>query len=280
MSATEWLIVIAAALVLVALLAASIRVVKEYERIVVFRLGRLRGARGPGLVLIIPVFDRTVRVDMRIIAHAVPDQELITRDNVPARVAAVAYFRVANPVWAVTRVQQYFEATSEIAQTTLRSVLGKADLDQLLSGREELNEMLRKIIDEQAEPWGVNVSVVEIKHVEIPSTMQRAMARQAEAERERRAKVINAEGEAQASVKLAEAAHVLSTEPASIQLRYMQTLIEVGSENHTTTFFPIPLELLTPWIDKAGARAARTAAAGRDSVGPDGDPAAQEALKL
>jgi regulator of protease activity HflC (stomatin/prohibitin superfamily) len=261
-----------------ALLAAAVRVVKEYERIVVFRLGRLRGARGPGLVLIIPVIDRTVRVDMRIVAHAVPDQELITRDNVPARVAAVAYFRVANPVWAVTRVQRYFDATSEIAQTTLRSVLGKADLDQLLSGREELNELLRKIIDEQAEPWGVNVSVVEIKHVEIPSTMQRAMARQAEAERERRAKVINAEGEAQASVKLAEAAHVLSAEPTAIQLRYLQTLLEVGSENHTTTFFPIPLELLTPWTKGAGA--ASQALAGRDMPGPDGDPSGQESLRL
>jgi regulator of protease activity HflC (stomatin/prohibitin superfamily) len=247
MSAAAWVGIIAVVLVAAALLAASIRVVKEYERIVVFRLGRLRGPRGPGLVLIIPVIDRTVRVDLRIVAHAVPDQEVITRDNVPARVAAVAYFRVADPVWAVTRVQHYFAATSEIAQTTLRSVLGKADLDQLLSGREELNELLRKIIDEQAEPWGVNVSVVEIKHVEIPSTMQRAMARQAEAERERRAKVINAEGEAQASIKLTEAAHVMSAEPGAIQLRYLQTLLEVGSENHTTVFFPIPLELLASW---------------------------------
>lgn len=277
MSALGWLAVVALALLVVALLAAAIRIVKEYERIVVFRLGRLRGSRGPGLVLIIPVLDRTVRVDQRIIAHAVPDQEVITRDNVPARVAAVAYFHVANPVWAVTRVQHYFEATSEIAQTTLRSVLGKADLDQLLSGQEELNELLRKIIDEQAEPWGVNVSVVEIKHVEIPSTMQRAMARQAEAERERRAKVINAEGEAQASVKLAEAAHVLATEPTSIQLRYLQTLLEVGSENHTTTFFPIPLELLTPWIRRAERDSAAVA---RESLGPDGDPAGQEALRI
>jgi regulator of protease activity HflC (stomatin/prohibitin superfamily) len=245
----DWtvLIIVVVACVLIGLIAASVRIVKEYERIVVFRLGKLRGQRGPGLVLIIPAIDRTVRVDLRIVAHAVPDQDLITRDNVPARVAAVAYFRVANPIWAVTRVQHYFDATSEIAQTTLRSVLGKAELDQLLSGREELNELLRKIIDEQAEPWGVNVSVVEIKHVEIPPTMQRAMARQAEAERERRAKVINAEGEAQASFKLAEAASVLAREPTAIQLRYLQTLLEVGSENHTTVFFPIPLELLSPW---------------------------------
>lgn len=275
MSAAGWIGIIFGVLVAVALLAAAIRIVKEYERIVVFRLGRLRGSRGPGLVLIIPVIDRTVRVDMRIVAHAVPDQELITRDNVPARVAAVAYFRVANPVWAVTRVQHYFEATSEIAQTTLRSVLGKADLDQLLSGREELNELLRKIIDEQAEPWGVNVSVVEIKHVEIPSTMQRAMARQAEAERERRAKVINAEGEAQASVKLAEAAHVLSKEPTSIQLRYLQTLLEVGSENHTTTFFPIPLELLTPWTKGFGSQ--REAREDQDIARPDGRASSQAA---
>lgn len=275
MSAAGWIGIIFGVLVAVALLAAAIRIVKEYERIVVFRLGRLRGSRGPGLVLIIPVIDRTVRVDMRIVAHAVPDQELITRDNVPARVAAVAYFRVANPVWAVTRVQHYFEATSEIAQTTLRSVLGKADLDQLLSGREELNELLRKIIDEQAEPWGVNVSVVEIKHVEIPSTMQRAMARQAEAERERRAKVINAEGEAQASVKLAEAAHVLSKEPTSIQLRYLQTLLEVGSENHTTTFFPIPLELLTPWTKGVGSQ--REAREDQAIAHPDGSASSQSA---
>ena len=278
MSLLGWMGVVCAVLAIGALLAAAVRVVKEYERIVVFRLGRLRGSRGPGLVLIIPVIDRTVRVDMRIVAHAVPDQELITRDNGPARVAAVAYFRVANPVWAITRVQRYFEATSEIAQTTLRSVLGKADLDQLLSGREELNDLLREIIDEQAEPWGVNVSVVEIKHVEIPSTMQRAMARQAEAERERRAKVINAEGEAQASVKLAEAAHVLSKEPASIQLRYLQTLLEVGSENHTTTFFPIPLEMLTPWTQGPGS--GTQARGGRDAAGPDGDPAGQEALRV
>jgi len=270
MSAAGWVGIVVGLLVVGGLLAASIRVVKEYERIVVFRLGRLRGPRGPGLVLIIPVIDRTVRVDLRIVAHAVPDQEVITRDNVPARVAAVAYFRVANPVWAVTRVQHYFEATSEIAQTTLRSVLGKADLDQLLSGREELNELLRKIIDEQAEPWGVNVSVVEIKHVEIPSTMQRAMARQAEAERERRAKVINAEGEAQASVKLTEAAHVMSAEPGAIQLRYLQTLLEVGSENHTTVFFPIPLELLATWT--GGQKGADGKKASRPAAGDAGRP--------
>lgn len=244
-----WLVAIAAVLLIASLLAASIRIVKEYERVVVFRLGRLRGPRGPGLIFIIPLIERTVRVDLRIIAHAVPDQELITRDNVTARVAAVAYFRVADPVLAVTQVQHYFEATSEIAQTTLRSVLGKAELDQLLSEREELNEILRKIIDEQVEPWGIQVSVVEIKHVEIPSSMQRAMARQAEAERERRAKVINAEGEAQAAVRLTEAATIMSAQPTAIQLRYLQTLLEIGSENHTTAIFPIPLEILKPWID-------------------------------
>jgi len=250
MSALGIILIICAAIVLLSLVAASIRVVKEYERVVVFRLGRLRGPRGPGLVIIIPIIDRTVRVDLRIVAHAVPDQELITRDNVTARVAAVAYFHVADPVWAVTRVQHYFEATSEIAQTTLRSVLGKAELDQLLSGREELNDILRKIIDEQVEPWGIQVSVVEIKHVEIPSAMQRAMARQAEAERERRAKIIKAEGEAQAAVRLSEAASIMAREPIAIQLRYLQTLLEVGAENHTTAFFPIPLELLKPWIDQ------------------------------
>lgn len=243
-----WLFVILAVLIVASLLAASIRIVKEYERVVVFRLGRLRGQRGPGLVLIIPIIERTTRVDCRVVAHSVPDQEIITRDNVTARVAAVAYFRVIDPIKSVVAVQQYFLATSEIAQTTLRSVLGKAELDQLLSERDELNEILRKIIDDQVEPWGVQVSLVEIKQVELPSQMQRAMARQAEAERERRAKVINAEGEAQAAVRLTEAAEVMGAEPIAFQLRYLQTLLEVGAENHSTAFFPIPIELFKPFI--------------------------------
>jgi regulator of protease activity HflC (stomatin/prohibitin superfamily) len=239
----------------VILLAASVRVLREYERAVIFRVGRLIDAKGPGLIFLIPIIDRMVRIDMRTVTLDVPPQEVITRDNVPARVNAVVYFRVVDPSEAVVQVAQYLSATSEIAQTTLRSILGKADLDQLLSGREQLNESLQTILDELTHPWGIKVTVVEIKDVEIPQTMQRSMARQAEAERERRAKVINAEGEYQASEKLADAADVLSRTPTAIQLRYLQTLLEVGSENNSTIAFPVPIDLFTPFI-KAGERAA------------------------
>ena len=229
-----------------ALAAASVRVLREYERAVVFRLGRLVGERGPGLVLLIPGIDRMVRVTLRTRTVTIPPQDVITRDNVTARVDAVAYFRVVDANSAVVSVEDAQKATLQIAQTTLRSVLGKADLDTLLSEREQLNEDLQQIIDEQTEPWGIKVSTVEIKDVGIPTTMQRAMARQAEAERERRAKVIHAEGEHQAAAKLAEAAAVISQQPAALQLRYLQTLREIGAEQSSTIVFPLPIDLVKP----------------------------------
>jgi regulator of protease activity HflC (stomatin/prohibitin superfamily) len=236
------------ALAVLAALAAAARVVREYERGVVFRLGRLTPVRGPGLVVMVPGVERMVRVDLRTVTMTVPPQEIITRDNVPARVAAVCYFRVVDPAAAVTEIEAFSPATSQIAQTTLRSVLGGADLDQLLAERDRLNEDLQKIIDEQTEPWGIKVSTVEIKDVEIPEAMQRAMARQAEAERERRAKVINAEGEFQAAEKLAGAAAVLGREPSALQLRYLQTLVEIGAEHSSTIVFPLPLDMLRPFV--------------------------------
>ena len=236
---------------LVALAAASVRVLREYERAVVFRLGRLLGQRGPGLVLLVPGLDRMVRVSLRTVTLNIPPQNLITRDNVPAHVDAVAYFRVVNPNASVVEIEDAVKATSQIAQTTLRSVLGKAELDTLLSQRERLNEDLQQIIDEQTEPWGIKVTTVEIKDVGIPSTMQRAMARQAEAERERRAKVIHAEGEHQAAAKLSEAAGVLSSNPAAIQLRYLQTLSEIGGEQNSTIIFPLPIDLIRPLLSAA-----------------------------
>jgi regulator of protease activity HflC (stomatin/prohibitin superfamily) len=235
----------------VALAAASIRVLREYERAVVFRLGRLLGQRGPGLVLLIPGIDRMVRVSLRTVTLNIPPQNVITCDNVPAHVDAVAYFRVVDPCASVVDIENAVKATSQIAQTTLRSVLGKADLDALLSQRERLNEDLQQIIDEQTEPWGIKVSTVEIKDVGIPTTMQRAMARQAEAERERRAKVIHAEGEFQASERLAAAAKVIGTAPAAIQLRYLQTLREIGSEQNSTIVFPLPIDMVKPLMAAA-----------------------------
>jgi regulator of protease activity HflC (stomatin/prohibitin superfamily) len=249
--------------VVIALLGAalvSIRVVREYERAVVFRLGRLLPVKGPGLVVLVPLADRMVRVDLRTVTLTIPPQEVITRDNVPARVAAVCYFRIVDPSAAVTEIEAFAPATSQIAQTTLRSVLGGADLDQLLAERDRLNEHLQKIIDEQTEPWGIKVSTVEIKDVEIPEVMQRAMARQAEAERERRAKIINAEGEFQAAEKLAGAAAIISREPSALQLRYLQTLLEIGADQSSTIVFPLPLDLLAPFV----ARAAPDAAAERN----------------
>jgi regulator of protease activity HflC (stomatin/prohibitin superfamily) len=225
-------------------LGSSVRVLREYERGVIFRLGRLIALKGPGLIILIPGIDRMVRVDLRTITLNIPPQEVITRDNVPSRVTAVAYFKVIDPNKAITEVENFLLATSQISQTAMRSVLGKAELDQLLSERERLNVDLQKIIDEQTEPWGVKVSTVEIKDVEIPKQMQRAMARQAEAERERRAKIIAAEGEFQASAKLAEAAEIISKNPATIQLRYLQTLLEMGNSGATTIVFPLPIDLL------------------------------------
>jgi regulator of protease activity HflC (stomatin/prohibitin superfamily) len=252
-----------------ALAAASVRVLREYERAVVFRLGRLVGERGPGLVLLIPGIDRMVRVSLRTRTVGIPPQDVITRDNVTARVDAVAYFRVVDANSAVVSVEDAQKATLQIAQTTLRSVLGGADLDQLLAERERLNEDLQKIIDEQTEPWGIKVSTVEIKDVEIPEAMQRAMARQAEAERERRAKVIKAEGEFQAAAKLAAAAAILGREPSALQLRYLQTLLEIGADQSTTIVFPLPLDVLAPFVAPHAGGAAGTnglAGTGRGSA--------------
>jgi regulator of protease activity HflC (stomatin/prohibitin superfamily) len=229
-------------------LAAAIRILREYERAVVFRLGRLLGPKGPGLVLLIPIIDRMVRVDLRTVTLSIPPQEVITRDNVPARVNAVCYFRIVDANSAIVEVENFLAATSQIAQTTLRSVLGKAELDTLLAERERLNQDLQHIIDEQTEPWGVKVTTVEIKDVEIPANMQRAMARQAEAERERRAKIINAEGEFQAAQRLADAADIISKNPATLQLRYLQTLLELGTDQNSTVIFPLPMDIITPFL--------------------------------
>jgi regulator of protease activity HflC (stomatin/prohibitin superfamily) len=240
------LIVIVA--VLVALGGASVRILREYERGVIFRLGRLIDQKGPGLILLVPVVDRMVRVGLRTVTLNIPPQDVITRDNVTARVNAVAYFHVVDPNRSVTAVENFLQATSQISQTTLRSVLGKADLDTLLSERERLNEDLQTIIDQQTEPWGVKVTTVEIKDVEIPGSMQQAMARQAEAERNRRAKVIDAEGEAQAATRLADAADIISRNPATLQLRYLQTLRDIGNNPSSTIVFPMPLDLLKPLL--------------------------------
>jgi regulator of protease activity HflC (stomatin/prohibitin superfamily) len=232
--------------------ASSVRVLREYERGVVFRLGRLMDQRGPGIVLLVPGIDRMERVSLRTITLKVPPQEIITRDNVPARVTAVAYYRVIDPNRAIVEVQHFGEATLQVAQTTLRSVLGGADLDTLLAERDSLNENLQQIIDTHTEPWGIKVTAVEIKDVEIPERMQHAIAAQAEAERERRAKIINAEGEAQAAAKLAEAADVIAVNPVTIQLRYLQTLREIGVNQNSTVVFPLPIDLIKPLLETAG----------------------------
>ncbi|MBD3403869.1 slipin family protein [candidate division GN15 bacterium] len=226
------------------LLFNMIKVLKEYERGVVFRLGRLIGAKGPGLIILIPIIDKMVRVDLRVVTYDIPAQDVITKDNVSVKVNAVVYFQVTDSNRAIVSVANFFEATSQIAQTTLRSVLGQQDLDQLLSDRETINAELQRIIDDQTEPWGVKVSVVEVKNVDLPLEMQRAIARQAEAERERRAKVIHAEGELQASEKLSEAARVISRAPNAMQLRFLQTLVEVSAEKNSTTIFPVPVDLM------------------------------------
>jgi regulator of protease activity HflC (stomatin/prohibitin superfamily) len=232
-------------------ISAAVKVAREYERGVVFRLGRLLPEpKGPGLFLLIPVIDRMVKVDLRTITLNVPPQEVITKDNVPVRVNAVAYFRIVEPKAAIVQVENFLVATSQIAQTTLRSVLGQHVLDELLSERDKINAILQSIIDEATSPWGIKVSIVEVKDVEIPASMQRAMARQAEAERERRAKVIAAEGEYQASERLKDAADVMSTSPMALQLRYLQTLLEIGATNSSTIVFPAPIDLLTPFLEK------------------------------
>ncbi len=238
---------------IILVLMSSIRIAREYERGVIFRLGRLISTKGPGLFLLIPFADRMVKVDQRIVTMSVPPQEVITRDNVPAKVNAVVYFRVMEPQKAITEVEDFIVATSQIAQTTLRSTLGQSDLDHLLAERDKINQRLQQIIDEQTAPWGIKVVTVEIKDVEIPQTMQRAMARQAEAERERRAKIIAAEGEFQASEKLAQAAEVIAAEPVALQLRYLQTLVEVASEHNSTTIFPVPIDLIKAFMGKTSS---------------------------
>ncbi len=232
---------------LIFLLSSAIKVLREYERGVIFRLGRLAGTKGPGLILIIPIVDRMVRVSLRTVAMDVPPQDVITKDNVSVKVNAVLYFRVLEPAKAVVEVEDYLFATSQLAQTTLRSVLGQAELDELLAEREKINEHLQRIIDGHTDPWGIKVSLVEVKHVDLPQEMQRAMARQAEAERERRAKIIHAEGEYQAAQQLHEAATIISQDPAALQLRYLQTLTEIASENNSTLLFPVPIDLLSPF---------------------------------
>jgi regulator of protease activity HflC (stomatin/prohibitin superfamily) len=250
------------------LASASVRILREYERAVVFRLGRLLDQKGPGVVLLIPFIDRMVRVSLRTVTQQIPPQEVITRDNVPARVTAVTYYHVVDPNKSVVEVQDVLSATSQIAQTTLRSVLGKAELDTLLAERERLNEDLQKIIDDQTEPWGIKVTAVEIKDVEIPPDMQHAIARQAEAERERRAKIINAEGEFQAAAKLHEAADVISQNPVTIQLRYLQTLLEIGSEQNSTIVFPLPIDLIGPLMQAATGQATNGGSPAPNGVKP------------
>jgi regulator of protease activity HflC (stomatin/prohibitin superfamily) len=232
------------------LAASAIKVLREYERGVIFRLGRLIGAKGPGLFFIIPGIDKMLRISLRTVTMDVPPQDVITRDNVSIKVNAVVYFRVMDPNKAVVEVENYLYATSQLAQTTLRSVVGQAELDELLSQREKINITLQDILDKHTEPWGIKVSLVETKQVDLPEEMRRAIARQAEAERERRAKIIHAEGEAQAAEKLAEAANVISVNPAAIQLRFLQTLTEVATEKNSTTIFPVPIDLLTPFLKK------------------------------
>ncbi|MBQ7543480.1 MAG: slipin family protein [Synergistaceae bacterium] len=235
---------------LLIVLSMAVRVVPEYRRLVLFRLGRLVGSRGPGIVFILPFLDRAVTVDLRILTLDVPVQEVITKDNVAIKVNAVVYFRVLEPSKSVVEVENYVVATSQLAQTTLRSVVGSVELDEVLSSREKINQELQKIIDERTDPWGIKVSAVEVKELELPEGMKRAMARQAEAERERRAKIIAAEGELQAAEKLSEAARKMEASPVTLQLRYLQTIREISGERNTTTFFPIPVDLVKPFIDK------------------------------
>ena len=279
MIAAVVILVIVAVVAAIVLAGASVRVLREYERGVVFRLGRVTAQRGPGLIFLLPIIDRMVRVSLRTVTLKIPAQDIITRDNVPARVTAVAYYRVIDPARSVIEIESVIAATSQIAQTTLRSVLGKAELDSLLSEREQINEHLQQIIDDQTEPWGVKVTTVEIKDVEIPDRMQHAIARQAEAERERRAKVINAEGELQASARLTDAADVISRNPVAIQLRYLQTLIEVSGNQSATIVFPLPLDVLQPLVAAAESRRAEvTNGEDRERI-DEAVQAAQAALK-
>jgi regulator of protease activity HflC (stomatin/prohibitin superfamily) len=234
----------------VVILPQAIRILREYERGVIFRLGKLLGAKGPGLIFLIPIVDKMVRMDLRVVTIDVSKQEIMTRDNVPATVDAVVYFRVVNPMDAVVKVENFWKATSLISQTTLRSVLGQSPLDDLLSQRDIINQKLQEIIDRQTEPWGIKVTAVEVKDVALPDSMKRAMAKQAEAERERRAKIVNAEGEFQAAEKMVQAASLISKEPIALQLRYLQTMREMASEHNTTTFLPLPIDLFSAFLKK------------------------------
>lgn len=249
-----WIIPIVALLAI--LLPSMIRILREYERGVIFRLGKLLHAKGPGLILLIPIVDRLVKVDLRVITIDVPKQEMMTRDNVPVTVDAVVYFRVMDPEAAIVKVESFLKASSLIAQTTLRSVIGQAELDDLLSQREKINQQLQEIIDRQTDPWGIKVAAVEVKDVVLPEPMKRAMAGQAEAERERRAKIINAEAEFQAAEKLVAAAAMINEQPIALQLRFLQTMSEISGENNTTTFLPLPLELFSPFLKRAASEAA------------------------
>ncbi|MEW6161514.1 MAG: slipin family protein [Verrucomicrobiota bacterium] len=244
--------IVALVVIAAVVLPQAVRVLREYQRAVIFRFGKLLGAKGPGLVFLIPFVDRMVRMDLRVITIDVPKQEALTRDNVPVTVDAVVYFRVVDPVAAVVKVENYLKASSLIAQTTLRSVLGQAELDELLAHREKINHILQEIIDRQTDPWGVKVSAVEVKDVILPDGMKRAMAKQAESERERRAKIINSEGEFQAAEKLVQAAGMISAQPIALQLRFLQTMREISSEHNTTTFLPVPIDLFSPFL-KSGA---------------------------
>ncbi len=250
MNVLPWIVVVIVLASIV--LPQAIRILREYERGVIFRLGRLRGAKGPGLILLIPIVDRMVKMDLRVITIDVPKQEVMTRDNVPVTVDAVVYFRVMDPVAAVIKVENFLKASSLISQTTLRSVLGQAELDELLAHREKINLTLQEIIDRQTDPWGIKVTAVEVKDVILPDGMKRAMAKQAEAERERRAKIVNAEGEFQAAEKMVQAAGMMSREPMALQLRFLQTMREISSEHNTTTFLPVPIDLFAPFVKPSG----------------------------
>ncbi len=245
---TGWIIL---GMFLLVILASAVRILNEYERGVIFRLGRVIATKGPGLILLIPIVDKIQKVSLRLVTMDVPSQDVITKDNVSVKVNAVVYFRVMTPNSAVVEVEDFLYATSQLAQTTLRSVCGQAELDELLSEREHINTQLQDILDKQTDPWGIKVSTVEVKHIDLPEVMQRAMAKQAEAERDRRAKVINAEGEFQAATRLAEAATIIGDHPMALQLRYLQTLKEVAAENNSTTVFPIPIDLFKPFIKLA-----------------------------
>jgi regulator of protease activity HflC (stomatin/prohibitin superfamily) len=242
-------ILVSIAVVVFLILATAIRVLKEYERGVIFRLGRLIGAKGPGLIILIPFVDKMVKTSLRTVVMDVPPQDVITKDNVSVQVNAVIYFRIINPEKAIVEVENYIFATSQLSQTTLRSIVGQVELDDLLGERDKINKQLQDIIDKQSDPWGIKISLVEVKHIDLPMEMKRAMAKQAEAERERRAKVINAEGEFQASERLSQAAAIISEHPVAIQLRFLQTLSEVAAENNSTTIFPVPIDLFTPFIE-------------------------------